>query len=334
MLKSHGNGDPISGTGPVELRLQQVRRAQDLFKSLWPISRLCSAESLSRLVSKNVYLKLEVELPTGSFKPRGAVYALANNLSSGRREVVAFSTGNHGIAVSYAARLFNVAATIVLPRDANPVKREKILRLGARLIEHGKDSYEASLVARRYAEDNNAYLLDDVTDPDVTVGTGTIATEILKQVPAVDAVFVPIGDTALIRGIGGVMRLLAPAVKIIGVQPRNARTYYEAWKFRSPQNTRLRKTIADGLATPIAQLRNVLALLECVDDILLVSERELLCAVRHLLIEEHIVSEPAGAATTAAVQVLNSIDSQNIVLIVSGGNISEQRLRRALSNAH
>jgi len=329
MVKSNTDSS-ISDVASGELSLSEVLEARRLFKRFWPITRLVEAESLSRLTGKTVYLKLENDLPTGSFKPRGALYALSTNRTKGVREVVAFSTGNHGIAVAYSAHLLNINATIVLPHNANPVKRQKILRLGAKLIEHGRNSYEASIVAKQYARDHGAYLLDDITNRHIVVGSATIASEILDQAPSVDAVISPIGDSSLIRGIAGMMQLMAPGVKTIGVQPKNAPTYYEAWKKGLPTDIRLRKTMADGLSTPKADLENVRVLSHCVHDIVLVSEQQMLSAVRHLLIEEHVVSEPAGAASTAAVVALNSTEFQNIVLIVSGANISPEVLRLAL----
>ena len=148
---------------------------------------------------RSTYLKLECELPTGSFKVRGAVYALTRRLAaSDVTEVVAASTG---AAVAYAAWLAAIPATIFGPRHANPVKLERIVKLGAALHETGDLLSEAIDAAARYAHDRGAYSLHDATDPDVPVGAGSIAREILEQLAHVDRIYVPMGDTALVRGV-------------------------------------------------------------------------------------------------------------------------------------
>src|SRR5467141_3683059 len=129
--------------------LSAIRRAQEFLKQHLPQTRLVAAPSISPRSGGHVYLKLEADLPTGSFKPRGALYALSVNLARRKvREVVASSTGNHGAAVAYAAKLLGVRATIFLPENPNPVKREKIAALGAKLVEHGPDLTEGLSLLR------------------------------------------------------------------------------------------------------------------------------------------------------------------------------------------
>jgi threonine dehydratase len=180
-----------------------IREAQTSLARYLPVTRLVPAPSLSRLTGKNVSLKLESDLPTGSFKPRGALYALAVNLR--RREipeVIASSTGNHGAAVAYAARVLGVPAKIFLPANPNPVKRAKIEELGAKIVEAGgADLADAFRKACEYSKTPGIYFLNDATDPDLPAGPATIACEILDQQPATEAIYVPMGDTALIRGI-------------------------------------------------------------------------------------------------------------------------------------
>src|SRR5437870_268507 len=148
--------------------LSAIRRAQEFLKQHLPQTRLVVAPSVSPRSGGNVYLKLETDLPTGSFKPRGALYALSVNLARRKvREVVASSTGNHGAAVAYAAKLLGVRATIFLPENPNPVKRRRIEELGATLVEAGEDITDASLAAIQYAERTGAFFLNDASDPDV-----------------------------------------------------------------------------------------------------------------------------------------------------------------------
>jgi threonine dehydratase len=151
-------------------------------------TRLVRAAVLS-MPDRDVYLKLETELPTGSFKVRGAVHSLSVNLAKGGiREVVAASTGNHGAAVAYAGRLLDVPAIIFLPTNPNPVKAARIRDLGARLIETGTDLTDAIDAARDHASRHDAFFLHDAEDPDIPAGTATIGREVVSQLPAVEAI--------------------------------------------------------------------------------------------------------------------------------------------------
>ena len=310
----------------------QIQRAERLLRQHFTPTRLVPAESLARRVDVRVYLKLESEMPTGSFKPRGALYALSAQMQRGGvTEVVASSTGNHGAAVAYAAKLKGARATIFLPRNANPVKRRRIQDLGATLMEQGNDSDDAYEGAVQYAQRTGAFFLNDASDPDLPAGAATIGTEIVSQLPDVRAVWVPMGDTALIRAVASAVKHLRPQARIIGVQAEQAAAYYLSWKSGKVTATETCRTIADGLATKTPLAQNVAAIRELVDDVRLVSENAMLDAVRLLLMSEHVLAEPAGAATTAA--WLESDDKGAIgpvVLLVTGSNISEEVLKRAI----
>ena len=172
---------------------------------------------------RDVFLKDETVLPTGSFKVRGALYALSVTLA-GRsiREVVAASTGNHGAAVAYAGAQLGVPARIFLPIGANAVKAARIRDLGATLVDAGVDLSEAIDAAAEYASRAEAFFLHDASDPLIPFGTATIGAEICEQCPAVDQVYVPMGDTALIRGVASAIRLTGRPVHIIGVVAASA----------------------------------------------------------------------------------------------------------------
>ena len=271
-------------------------------------------------------------MPTGSFKVRGALYALHTRITERQvTEVVASSTGNHGAAVAYAAQLLNISAKIFLPFNANPTKQSRIRASGAEIVEYGKDISEALEGAQAYARRTGAFLLDDATNPDVPAGTATIAVEIIEQLPDVTEIWAPMGDTALIRGIASAAKHLRPGIRVVGVQAERAPAYYLSWKQGVAVGTNTCDTIADGLATRIPLKENVAAIRELVDDVRLVTEAQMLSAIEHLLMKEHIVTEPAGAATTAA-WLADSIAAPNgsIVLLVTGCNIAERIVRQAL----
>jgi threonine dehydratase len=308
-----------------------IEKARVLLMESFPPTPLQLAGSLSDK-AKRAYLKIETGLPTGSFKVRGALVALHAELARGPvREVVAASTGNHGAAVAYAAKKMGIPAVIFLPEHANPVKRGRIAGLSARIVEVGVDITAALAEMRTYTRESGAFMLDDSTGLDVPVGTATIGCEIVEQLPTVSEIWVPMGDTALIRGIAAAAKHLRPSVRVVGVQAENAPAYYLSWKKGEVIETETCSTIADGLATRTPVAENVAAIRELVDDILLVREEQILEAIRYLRRHEKVLAEPAGAATTAAwIAHGPSTNAVEVALVVTGGNIAEDILRQVL----
>lgn len=319
----------------IQPNLAKIREAQKFLGKYFAPTRLVAAPFLSQRTGKNIYLKLETELPTGSFKVRGAFYALAERMKKEKvREVIASSTGNHGAAVAFAAREFGIAAKIFLPVNCNPVKRGRIDALGAAIVESGEgDLASAFQLAAEYAKQPGVYFLNDATDVDLPAGPATIACEILEQLPKATGMLVPMGDTALIRGIAAAAKQIAPSVRIIGVQAERAPAYYLSWKEGKAVGTETCDTIADGLATRTPEEANVRDVRNLVDDVVLVSEEQMLRAIETLLVEEHVLAEPSGAASTAT--LLKSADGCGDcpALIVSGANISREVLKRAIQKA-
>jgi threonine dehydratase len=317
------------------LPLETIHQAQSILRQHLSITRLVPAASLNRFTGGTIHLKLEGELPTGSFKPRGAIYALTVSLRRREvREVVASSTGNHGAAVAYAAKLLGVKATIFLPANPNPVKRARIADLGATIVEVASpDLAGAFEQAAEYANADGVYFLNDATDPDLPFGPATIACEILEAQPGIDTIVVPMGDTALIRGVASAAKQISPHFRIIGVQAERAPSYYLSWKHGKAVATETCDTIADGLATRTPEEQNVAEIRQLVDDIRLVSEKQMLSAIWHLLIHEHIVAEPSGAAATAALMHSAQPVGRNVAALVTGANIAPAVLRLAVNQA-
>ena len=342
----------------IRAELASIRQAQEFLAQYLGATRLIAAPFLSGKTGKRVWLKLEAELPTGSFKVRGALWALAARLKKepGRRqeqeqgregtmnraptgdglepvqEVIASSTGNHGAAVAWAAKLLGIKARIFLPAGCNPVKRARIASLGAEIVEcGGADLAAAFELANEYAKRPGVYFLNDAADLNLPGGPGTIGCEILEQLPKTDTIVVPMGDTALIRGVAAAVKQIAPSVRIIGVQAERAPAYYRSWKEDRVVGTETCDTIADGLATRTPDEANVHDIRKLVDDVVLVSEEAMLRAIEILLLEEHVLAEPAGAASTAALLAGGAEFGDNVVLVVSGANISREVLRRALA---
>jgi threonine dehydratase len=324
----------VSAKLQIQPSISTIREAQKLLAKHFAPTRLIAAPFLSQRTAKNVYLKLETELPAGSFKVRGAFYALAERMKKGSvREVVASSTGNHGAAVAYAAKEFGIGAKIFLPKNCNPVKRGRIAGLGAAIVESGgSDLASAFELASEYAKQPGVYFLNDATDVDLPAGPATIACEILEQLPKATAILAPMGDTALIRGIAAAAKQIAPHMSIIGVQAERAPAYYLSWKEGKVVGTETCDTIADGLATRTPEVANVRDVGNLVADIVLVSEEQMLRAIETLLVQEHVVAEPSGAASTAALLKSSEGCGDSPVLIVSGANVSREVLKRAIQS--
>jgi len=273
-----------------------------------------------------------MELPTASFKVRGALWALSEKLRTAPvKEVVASSTGNHGAAVAYAAQKLGVKATIFLPEKNNPVKRARIAGSGASIVEKGNEDLAAAWkAAEEYSRNTGAYFLNDATDPVLPAGPGTIGLEILEQMPETQTVYAPMGDTALIRGVAAAIKQTKPSVTVIGVQAETAPSYFLSWKSGVATETETCSTIADGLSTRTPDAGNVAAIRELVDNVVLVSDEDMLRAMALLLLEEHLVAEPAGAAATAAVLKQKVFDEEQVVTLVTGANVPREMLQRAL----
>ena len=316
----------------IQQELRSIRQAREYLAGRFGATRLVTAPFLSARAGRRVWLKLETELPTGSFKVRGALWALTARLKKGSvDEVIASSTGNHGAAVAWAGKLLGVKARIFLPAGCNPVKRGKIASLGAEIVESGgADLASAFELAAEHAKRPGVYFLDDGTDANLPAGPATIGCEILEQMAGVNSIVVPMGDTALIRGVAAAVKQIAPQVKMIGVQAEKAPSYYLSWKENKVVGTETCDTIADGLATRTPNAANVRDVKQLVDDVVLVSEEEMLRAIETLLVEEHVLAEPAGAAATAALLKRGTDFGEKVALVVSGANISREVLRRAI----
>ncbi len=314
------------------LTLENIRSARELLRGIVPVSRMIAAESLSAASGASVFLKLECEGPMGSFKVRGAYHAILRRKQRGAlRGVVTSSTGNHGAAVAYAARLLGVPARVYLPENPNPVKRAKIAQQGAEIVEAGAFLEAERELAERFAEESGWFNLVDGVEPEMLPGTATIGCEIVEQVPNADAIIVPVGDSTLIRGVAFAAKRLRSGVRIIGVQAERAPAYALSFREGRAVSTDSSDTIADGLAVRHASEENVREIAARVDEFAVVGEDEMLAAVRKLILDEHVIAEPAGAAATAALlKSSGAFRGKTVVLLVTGANIPEETVLRAL----
>jgi len=316
------------------LTMERVRAAQSLLREVVPESRLLGTDKLSTPRDGRVYLKLESEGPTGSFKVRGAYHAITacrEKMNGKLPGVVTSSTGNHGAAVAYSAAKQHLPSRVYLPENPNPAKKARIADLGAEIVEVGEFLEQTRKHAAQFAQESGWYNIVDGWDPEMLPGTATIACEILDTLTRADVIFVPVGDSTLIRGVAFAAKQLCPEIKIVGVQAERAPAYALSFAKGHAICIDSSDTIADGLSVRDTTEENVREIDTLVDEFVLVSEEEMLGAMRHLMIQEHVIAEPAGAATTAAFLKSGSHRANKMaVLIVTGSNVTEDLLLRAL----
>jgi len=289
--------------------------------------------ALSKATDANVYLKLECYQPIRVFKVRGAANKILQlSLEERKRGLVAASSGNHGLAVSYLAKLTESRATIVVPTTAVEEKVKAIEEYGATVVKEGLFHDERFAKALEIQKATGAVLIPPFDDPDVIAGQGTIGLEIHESLPDVDAVIVPIGGGGLISGIAAAIKSLNPNVQVFGVEPERASSMYESVKNGKITHLSDTTSLADGLATREPGKLTFECVKQYVNKILLVSESQIERAVFTTMKECHLVIEPSAAAAVAALlEKLHPEKNAKIVVVVSGGNVSLKLLQTILS---
>ena len=287
---------------------------------------------------RRLFFKPESLQPTGAFKLRGA-YNKISSLSPEERArgVVAHSSGNHARAVAYAARALGVKATIVMPRTAAKGKLDSTAALGPEMVLVGPDSDERARRAEELAEKYGYVPVPPYDDEVLIAGQGTVGAEILEDLPDVETVLVPVSGGGLISGVAAAIKLSRPEVKVIGVEPELAADAGESLRtgrlVEFPAE-KVGQTIADGLRVRKlgeAPFEHVLAF---VDDIVAVTEGEILDAMRRLALRVRLVAEPSGAVTFAAYLFHRHElpDTRRNVAVISGGNVEPDLLAKVLAN--
>lgn len=277
------------------------------------------------------YLKHENHLPTGAFKVRGGIN-LISRLEPAERTagVYAASTGNHGQSVAYAASLFGVAATIFVPRGANPVKVASMRSLGADVVEHGADFDEARERCAEVAGQRGARYVHSGDEPYLIAGVATATLEILEREPGIDAILVPVGGGSGAAGACIAAKAIRPGIEVIGVQSDAAPAAYRAWRAGELVEDRM-QTFAEGLQTRVAFALPQRILAAHLDDFVLVSDDQLRAATLRLLEVTRNLIEPAGAAPLAAVLELRErFAGRTLALVCSGGNLNAAQLEQLL----
>ncbi|MDB6031629.1 MAG: Threonine dehydratase [Verrucomicrobiales bacterium] len=280
--------------------------------------------ALSELTGAQVFCKQEHLQRTGSFKERGARNALAQLPSEQARSgVIAASAGNHALGLAWHGRSLNIPVTVVMPRFAPLVKVARCRQFGATVVLHGDTFDEARAEASRLAEERKLTYVHPFDDPHVIAGQGTLAFEILEQVPDAEAVIVPVGGGGLLAGMSTVLQALKPDLQIIGVEPANAACFAAGLAAEAPVRVATRYTLADGLAVAEAGRHTLAIVRPLAHRMVEVGEEDIALSMLRLAELEKCIIEGAGAAGLAALLSgsLKDLAGRRVVLLLTGGNI-------------
>jgi threonine dehydratase len=288
---------------------------------------------LSEATGMQIYCKLEYLQRTGSFKERGARNALLLLSEEQRkRGVIAASAGNHALGLTWHAKLLGIPVTVVMPRFAPLTKLVNCRRMGATVELHGTNIGEAREIAEQIAADKGFAYINGYDDPAIIAGQGTMALEIVQQVPDLEAIIVPIGGAGLVAGIAVALQKLKPSGQIVGVEPERAASYTAALKAGKPTQTQMQPTLADGLSVPKVGENAFRIARDLVKRTVLVNEQQIALAILRLIELEKAVVEGAGAAPLAAclAGLAPELKGKRVVLPLCGGNIDTNILSRVL----
>jgi threonine dehydratase len=312
--------------------IDEIYAARERIRDVAVRTPLIPAIGLEVPAGNRLWLKAENFQRTWSFKLRGAYNAAASLDAKERaRGVITYSSGNHGQAVACAASLLGIPAVIVMPEDAIPVKVEMTRRYGADVVFAGHTSLDRQEQAMQLAEAHGYAVIPPFDDRRIIAGQGTVGLEIVEQFPEVEAVVVQVGGGGLVSGVATAVKALLPEVRMIGVEPEGAADARDSWRSGTIITWPSVETVADGLRTSRVGELNFATIRELVDDIVTVSDEEILSAVRTLVNGAKLVAEPSGAVATAAVLTgRTGLRDMRIAAVISGGNIDPERLRSCL----
>jgi len=295
---------------------------------------LVRSEKLSQRLGFDYHSKLENLQPIGAFKVRGGVNLVGTASDDEKRcGMVSASTGNHGQSIAYGGRLFKTRVIIYAPAEnVNQPKMQAMRDLGAEVHLHGRDFDEAREECERVARQDGMRYVHSANEPKLIAGVGTIALEILEDLPDVDVVLVPAGGGSCAAGNCIVMKQLKPNVKVIAVQSEAAPAMWHAWRNRKLEPYPTMKTVHEGLASRVPFEMTNTILWELLDDFILVSDEDINDAIRSLARDAKQIAEGSGAASLAgAIKLRDQLRGKKVVGILTGGNIPPDRLAAVLN---
>jgi len=287
----------------------------------------------SELTGANVFLKLENLQHTGSFKLRGAFNKLLSMTPEQRAAgCVAASSGNHGAAVAFAMARLDTTGVIFVPEGTSTTKVDAIKRLGGEVRFFGTDGLDTEIHARQYAAENGMCYLSPYNDEDVVAGQGTCGVEISKQLSEIDAIFIAVGGGGLISGVGGFLKSVNPSMSVIACQPAASPVMTESVKAGEILEMLSEPTLSDGTAGGIEPDAITFELCRAiVDDYVVVSEDQIAEIMRQFMDAHHMLLEGAAGVALAGLNLrADRYKDKNVVVIICGGNISRETLRKII----
>ena len=303
------------------LTLEKFEEASEVVKKVAIETKLLYSPYFSERTGNKVYLKPENMQVTGAYKIRGAYYKISTLSDEERSKgLITASAGNHAQGVAYAAKAYGVKAVIVMPTTTPLMKVERTKSYGAEVVLHGDVYDEACEHAYKLAEEHGYTFIHPFDDLAVATGQGTIAMEIVKELPLVDYILVPIGGGGLSTGVSTLAKLLNPNIKVIGVEPAGANCMQVSLKNKKVTTLPMVSTIADGTAVKTPGTKIFPYIQKNLDDIITVTDDELIGAFLDIVENHKMVVENSGLLTVAALNHLN-VKGKKIVSILSGGNM-------------
>ncbi len=304
-----------------KLTLEKFEEATEIVSRVTQKTNLMYSEYLSNQCGNKVYLKPENMQYTGAYKVRGAYYKIST-LSNEEREkgLITSSAGNHAQGVAYAASQYGCKATIVMPTVTPLMKVNRTKSYGAEVILYGDVYDDAYQYAMKLAEEKGYTFIHPFDDLDVATGQGTIAMEIIKELPTVDYILVPIGGGGLATGVSTLAKMLNPNIKVIGVEPAGANCMQESIKAGKVVTLDSASTIADGTAVKTPGSKIFPYIQENIDDVITIEDEELIVAFLDIVENHKMVVENSGLLTVAALKHLD-FKNKKVVSILSGGNM-------------
>jgi len=320
---------------PWPIDIQDVLAAAERLRPYLDPTPLRSYAELDAAVGHGIHVlvKHENHLPTQAFKVRNGLAALTVlGEDDRRRGVVAATRGNHGQGVAYAGRALGIPVTIVVPIGNNPEKNAAMRALGAEVIEEGRD-YDACLeTVHRLVAERGLTIIHGTNNRDVLAGAGTLALEVVEQTPQLDAMVIAVGGGSQAVGALTVLRARRKGAEVYGAQATGAPAIYEGWRTRTPTTMETADTFADGVATRSTYEATFSALCEGLAGFVTVTDAEIASALRLLLATTHNLVEGAGAVGLAGlVKLGDRLAGKTVAVILSGGNIDRETLRRVVS---
>ncbi len=303
------------------LTLDKFEQATEVVKKVAVATNLLYSDYFSEQTGNKVYLKPENMQVTGAYKIRGAYYKISTLTDEERAKgLITASAGNHAQGVAYAAKAYGCKAVIVMPTTTPLMKVNRTKSYGAEVVLYGDVYDEAAAHAKQLAEEKGYTFIHPFDDPVVATGQGTIAMEIIKELPLVDYILVPVGGGGLATGVSTLAKMLNPKIKVIAVEPAGANCLQASLKAGEPVTLPTISTIADGTAVKTPGVSIFPYLKENIDDIITVEDDELVVAFLDMVENHKMVVENSGLLTVAALKHLK-VKGKKIVSILSGGNM-------------